>query len=166
MTLRSLTAAALLLMQLASPVNADLILEEVAVAEECGLVMFDVYGEFEWPGVGGAGYYDSLCRNPNPLISMYAGIITYCLPEHQEASKHILAKWCKMYGETEMLPESDFAANLTKDAIAALPVYNAEDLEEESNQTAPFMMSQAWFDITMLSEHDYDREQRLYGNYT
>lgn len=159
-----LTAAAALL--LAGAVQADSPLGIVYNNQECGLVMFDVYGEFEWPGIGYGDYYGALCQNPNALVSMYASMYTYCLPEEIQPGVDVMASWCEGYGETELIPPSEFAANLTKEAIATLPVYGEGDLPEDSNVTAPFLMSKAVFDITRRSEHWYDWEQRLHAYYT
>ena len=77
-----------------------------------------------------------------------------------------MSQWCNGYGEVPLADASLYAANLTKEAIAALPGYNADDLPEDSNVTAPFLMSKPWFDITRRSEHWYDYEQRLHAYYT
>ncbi|KAL1890514.1 hypothetical protein Sste5346_008182 [Sporothrix stenoceras] len=163
---RLTAAATALFLAGAVHVQADTPLGIAYNNQECGLVMFDVYGEFEWPGDYYGDYYGSLCTNPNALVSMYASMYTYCLPEDIEPGLDIMNEWCTEYGEVELLRPSEFAANLTKEAIAALPVYGEGDVEEGSNVTAPFLMSKAVFDVTRRSEHAYDWEQRLHAYYT
>ncbi|CAK7219843.1 hypothetical protein SCUCBS95973_003958 [Sporothrix curviconia] len=142
-------------------------LEIVLPDQECGLVMFDVYGDYGWPGIGYGDYYGALCQNPNALVSIYASLFTYCKPSEYNSSLGIIAQWCMGYGEVELVPYTEFAANLTKEAIAALPIINSEDeLPEDSNVTTPFLMSQAWFDLARVSEHWYDYEQRIEAYYT
>lgn len=158
-----LAAAAALVF--AGVARADSPLGIIASKEECGLVMFDIYGDFEWPGVGYGDYYGALCQNPNPVISIYAAMYTYCKEDEIEPGLYIIRKWCKDYGETELADPSEYAANLTKEAIAALPVYNQDDLEEDSNVTAPFLFSQSWFEVAMKSEHSWDLEYRLHAAY-
>ncbi|OAA60317.1 serine/threonine-protein kinase [Niveomyces insectorum RCEF 264] len=162
-------AMALMLLQLMSLFTGRVeaaILEIVMPKEECGLVMFDIYGDYSWLGVGYPDYYGMLCTNPNALVSIYAGVYTYCPAEVEADSLHIMQEWCKNYGEVDMLPASDFAANLTKEAIAALPVYSRDQFEEDSNMTAPFLMDQAWFEVAMRSEHLYDKSERSDAFYT
>ena len=73
-----LTAATALL--LAGAAQAGTPLHIVLSNQECGLVMFDVYGDYNWPGVGEGDYYGALCQNPNAVVSIYASLYTYCRP--------------------------------------------------------------------------------------
>ncbi|CAK7206369.1 hypothetical protein SEUCBS139899_009160 [Sporothrix eucalyptigena] len=142
------------------------VLEIILPDQECGLVMFDVYGDYDWPGVGYGDYYGQLCQNPNAVVSMYASLYTYCKPSELESSIFIMNQWCTDYGEVPLANASLYAANLTKEAIATLPVLNSDDLPEDSNVTYAFLMSQAWFDVARVSEHWYDYEQRIEAYYT
>ncbi|CAK7237864.1 hypothetical protein SBRCBS47491_010180 [Sporothrix bragantina] len=161
-----LAAAAVALLS-ATTVQAGTPLNIVLPNQECGLVMFDIYGEYGYPGEYYDDYYGSLCQDPVALVSQYASLFTYCKPSEWNDSLSIMAQWCKGYGEVDLIPYTEFEANLTKEAIAALPVIESEDdLPEDSNVTAPFLMSQSWFDHARVSEHWYDYEQRIEAYYT
>ncbi|CAK7274541.1 hypothetical protein SEPCBS119000_006226 [Sporothrix epigloea] len=152
----SLAAAAAALFS-ATTVHAwDTPLQIVTADRECGITMFDIYGTYKWTGIGYGKRYVELCRNPNALISIYASLYTYCKPEEIEPSMHVMAQWCEGYGDKIMIPASEFAANLTKEAIAALPIVQSKAaLPPTTNITAPFMVSKPWFEMVRVSYHLY-----------
>ena len=161
-----LTAAVLALLS-ATTVQATA-LSIVLPNQECGSIILRTYSGYTWPVADDIKTkYGPACQNPNALISQYAALFTYCQPHEYDASLKYMAQLCMRKGEVEMIPYTDFTANLTKEAIAALPVVeSAHDISKKSNVTAPFLISQAWFDIALKSEHLYDYEKRLDAYYT
>ncbi|KJR86002.1 FRE family ferric-chelate reductase [Sporothrix schenckii 1099-18] len=134
--------------------------------QECGVTLLFVYRKYAWPGVGYGSSYGAACQNPNAVVSMYASLYTYCPPEEWQPGVAGLNAQCLRRANVPFAAASDYAANLTTEAIAALPVYEAKTLRKSANVTAPFLMSQAWFDISRRSEHWRDYEQRLRAYYT
>ncbi|CAK7267928.1 hypothetical protein SEPCBS57363_002841 [Sporothrix epigloea] len=151
-----LAAAAVALLSAATVHCWDTPLQIVTSDRECGITMFDIYGTYKWTGIGYGNRYTELCRNPNTLVSMYASLYTYCKPEEIEPSMFVMAQWCEGYGNKKMVPATEFAANLTKEAIAALPIIQSKaDLNATLNVTAPFMVSEKWFQTVRTSYHLY-----------
>ena len=131
----------------------------------CGQAMLDIYGNFEWPGDYYGRYYAQLCQEPNAVVSIYASVYTYCSAVEIDYGIKSLGEYCEKYGKIPLAPASQFAANLTKEAIAQIRVLNQDDVVEESNVTAPFVVAPAWFKLSYRTEVAWQYEERTHVHY-
>lgn len=127
--------------------------------------MLDIYGNFEWPGDYYGSYYGQVCQEPNAVVSIYASVYTYCTEEEIEFGIKSLSDYCEKYGEIPLAPASEFAANLTKEAISQIRVLNQDDLVEDSNVTAPFVVAPAWYSLSYRTEQAWQFEERTHVHY-
>lgn len=133
---------------------------------ECGSAIMGIYGGFEYPGAGYPSYYPMLCQNPVALVSLYSAAYTYCNDDEVVAGVALLSSYCTEYGYVSLVPASEFTANLTSEAIAALPVYGMDDLVAESNVTSPFLPDRAWYELEYKTSFDFDYEENHHAYYT
>lgn len=102
--------------------------------------------EFEGPGYG--SYYVTSCLNPMRIVSIYVSSRRYCKPDEIVPGFEGLNDVCETYGGFSILPESAVAANLTDEAIVRMPVLDMDEVSTVENVTAPFIISQSWFDLS------------------
>jgi hypothetical protein len=117
--------------------------------QECFDTAFEAIGYTVWAGDDPESYYNSTCTYPPKVLSVYAAATKYCKPEQLPAGIELLRSYCKDYGpDLELLPISDFAAELTEEAINSLPVVT---YEEATNATDPYS------EPILISEDFFDR---------
>lgn len=139
--------------------------------EECGAVIYQLYGQFSYEGpIEGGNDEDSIfwatvCTNRIAVLSEFAAAKLYCSPEDYQPSVDLIANWCQRYGDVTMLPISDFAANLTDEAIRKLPVLGPSDPRLRKNISAPFLIAKPVYDLGYKTATIWDWEMETHKNY-
>ena len=118
----------------------------------CVAAIYGVYGAVSFEGVGSDDYWVSVCQNPAKVTSIYASAEVYCNADDIPPGFDYLASICEQYGFVSLLPESEVAANLTNEAISAMDILDMADVDPAVNMTKPFLISQAWFDLSYRTE--------------
>ncbi len=134
--------------------------------QECVSAIYQIYGQLTYTGVGYGDYWTPVCQNPIVVVSILAAAKTYCAPENIQTGIDFINIYCPIYGGGPQLPASDFAANLTDEAIHNLPVLGIAEAFMLGNISAPFLISQAVYDLGYKTEDSWDYEMRqhiLYG---
>lgn len=111
------------------------------------MALYGVYQSIPFAGSDPEKFW-SFCQNPLTILSIYAGAHVFCKPEDIEPGTRLLAKYCHDYGELEVLPESDFAANLTQESINSLPVIKQDEVSPTDNFTTAVLIDRAWYEIS------------------
>jgi len=145
--LRPLSLLLLVLSSL-SPVRADN--AWLDPNQDCVEGIVEVYGEIPFDGDTG-DYYVDLCTNPLKLITVYAAALTYCTADEIDAGFKLRGGYCSQYGLVEQVPMSEFAANLTPEAIKQMPIIEYTGEEPTENITAPAIISQEWYELSFLT---------------
>jgi hypothetical protein len=125
---------------------------DIAVNQECVAAVFNVVGNLNFEGIGYGDYYTGLCQNPLKATSVYAISKTYCPPNDLDPGFTYFAWACQSYGMVDLLPEADFAANLTEKAISSFPVLDQDDKRVLTNLTTPVLVSRDWFELSFRTE--------------
>jgi len=134
----------------------------------CFDTVFEAYSYVAFEGDDRDVYYYSLCQYPPKVLSIYAAGETYCTPSEVTAGAELLAAYCGEYGpDLQLLPISDFQANLTEENIQSIPVVTLEEaMAEATPYSTPVLISPSFFSAMHKTVVTWDYEiwtHRTYG---
>lgn len=124
-----------------------------------GLGIVVVVGKLTFQGIHGS-YYKAVCTNSLAVLPLYANGHTYCGSKNYKAGFATLEEYCVEYGSTNLLPQSGFAANLTSEAIAALPVYAKSQVNKTATQQTAFSIDKSLLETAYRTRDTYVVEFR------
>jgi ferric-chelate reductase len=89
--------------------------------------------------------WDTRCRNPLKVTSIYASSETYCRDSERAIGLAQLAKLCREVGHGELLSRDAVAENLTKEAIRNMRFVGYQELSPADFQGTPVLLSASYF---------------------
>lgn len=141
--------------------------QDIKKNQYCFDTCYEAYGYTLFAGDNPELYYYSACQYPPKVLSIYAAATVYCTPSEIEAGIPKLQGYCKEYGpDLELLPISDFAANLTDAAIKKLPIVSYDEAvaaAEPYNHSV--IISQSFFDIMYKTVDVWEYELWTHSTY-
>lgn len=117
--------------------------------ELCVAAVYTAYNYISFAGVPttGKGKWESQCRNPLKVASIYAASEIYCSERERAVGLTQLAEQCQEFGNLELLPKEAVAENLTEDAIANMKRVDYQELSRGEPADAPVLLSASYFDL-------------------
>lgn len=119
--------------------------ESLAKDELCVTAIFSAYNYISFQGDPAKGMWDTRCRNPLKVISIYASSETYCRDGERAIGLAQLAKLCREVGHGELLSRDAVAENLTKEAIRTMRFVDYQELSRADFQGTPVLLSASYF---------------------
>ena len=130
-------------------------------SQKCPEACLEIVAQMVWANVSAPDedtlYWNTICVHNISVLSIYASTKTYCSSSDFQDGWGQLSEWCDEYASGPLLPASDFAVNLTDEAIQALPVVELETGMAE-NQTAPLVIAPSTFETSLHSITDWEYE--------
>lgn len=117
--------------------------------ELCVTAVYTAYNYISFAGVPttGKGKWESQCRNPLKVASIYAASEIYCNERERAVGLAQLAEQCQEFGNLELLPREAVAENLTEDAIRNMKRVDYQQLSRGEPADAPVLLSATYFDL-------------------
>jgi ferric-chelate reductase len=119
--------------------------ESLAKDEICVTAIFSAYNYISFQGYPAKGTWDTRCRNPFKVASIYASSEIYCRGGERKVGLAQLAKLCREVGHGELLPRDSVAENLTEKAIRNMRVVDYQELSRADFQDTPVLLSASYF---------------------
>jgi ferric-chelate reductase len=119
--------------------------ESLAKDELCVTAIFSAYNYISFQGDPTKGMWDTRCRNPLKVTSIYASSETYCRDSERAIGLAQLAKLCREVGHGELLSRDAVAENLTKEAIRNMRFVGYQELSPADFQGTPVLLSASYF---------------------
>lgn len=91
------------------------------------------------------GIWDTRCRNPIKVTSIYASSQTYCREDERRIGLAQLAKFCQEFGHGELLSKDAVAENLTEEAIRKMMIVDYLELPRRVSQNTPVLLSSSYY---------------------
>ncbi|KAJ6118067.1 hypothetical protein N7471_013944 [Penicillium samsonianum] len=95
----------------------------------------------------GKDIWESQCRNPLKVASIYAASEIYCNEQERAIGLTQLANQCQKVGNLELLSRDAVAENLTEDAIRHMKTVDYQELSRGEPADAPVLLSASYFDL-------------------
>jgi hypothetical protein len=114
----------------------------------CLDAVYEALSDLSFEGSSADAYWESTCQNPLKVGTIYASATRYCTEYEIIAGATLLNQYCTEYGEVELLPYSDFKANLSEEYINSLRVIDYEEIPATENVTAVVLISATYFDAS------------------
>jgi ferric-chelate reductase len=115
--------------------------------ERCVTAVFSAYNYISFAGFPTKGMWDTRCRNPLEVTSIYAATEIYCDEIERATGLALLAVECQELGHQELLPRDAVAENLTDDAIRNMRRVDYQELSRAQPMDVPVIISQFYFDL-------------------
>ncbi|CAI7630693.1 unnamed protein product [Penicillium glandicola] len=117
--------------------------------ERCVTAVYSAYNYISFAGTPtkGKNRWESQCRNPLKVASIYAASEIYCNEEERAIGLTQLAGQCQEFGNLELLPREAVAENLTEDAIRHMKRVDYQELARGEPANAPVLLSELYFDL-------------------
>jgi hypothetical protein len=139
--------------------------DELRRDELCFDAVYEVYGQIPFVGSGPDDYWPSVCQNHLKVNSIYAAATRYCSAYEIKAGTELLGKYCIEYGETELLPISEFKENLTQAYLQNMRIVEKDDVRADGpNITETIMISDHFFSLslrTVVGTLDHESYRKL-----
>lgn len=119
--------------------------ESLAKDEICVTAIFSAYNYISFQGDPAKGMWDTRCRNPLKVASIYASSEIYCRDGEREVGLAQLGKLCREVGHGDLLPRDAVAENLTEEAIRNMRVVGYQELSRADFQYTPVLLSSTYF---------------------
>ncbi|KAJ5160996.1 hypothetical protein N7492_006388 [Penicillium capsulatum] len=113
--------------------------------ERCMTAVFSAYNYISFAGVPAIGMWDTRCRNPLKVASIYAASEVYCHDHERTVGLAQLAALCEEFGHRQLLPREAVAENITEDAIRTMRTVNYLELSRAQSMNDPIMLSSSYF---------------------
>ncbi|KAJ5953632.1 hypothetical protein N7454_000528 [Penicillium verhagenii] len=115
------------------------------IDERCVTAIYSAYNYISFAGEPTTGMWDTRCRNPLKVTSIYAASETYCRDTERAAGLAQMASECEEFGHRELLPREAVAENLTEDAIRGMRTVSYLEMSRDEVANAPIMISASYF---------------------
>ncbi|KAK4868476.1 hypothetical protein LT330_007198 [Penicillium expansum] len=117
--------------------------------ERCVTAVYTAYNYISFAGLPttGKGRWESSCRNPLKVASIYAASEIYCNEREREIGLTQLADQCQEFGHLELLPREAVAENLTEDAIRNMKTVDYQELPRGDPENTPVLLSASYFGL-------------------
>ena len=117
--------------------------------ERCVTAVYTAYNYISFDGLATKvkGTWESKCRNPLKVASIYAASEMYCNERERAVGLAQLADQCQEFGNLELLPREAVADNLTEDAIRKMTTVDYQDLSRGRSVNVPVLLSPSYFDL-------------------
>jgi ferric-chelate reductase len=113
--------------------------------ELCVTAIYSAYNYISFEGDPAMGMWDTRCRNPIKVTSIYASSQTYCRDDERLIGLAQLAKSCQEFGHSELLSRDAVAENLTKEAIRRMRIVDYLELPRGVSQHTPVLLSSSYY---------------------
>ncbi|KAJ5826477.1 hypothetical protein N7447_003240 [Penicillium robsamsonii] len=115
----------------------------------CVTAVYTAYNYISFAGVPtkGKDKWESQCRNPLEVTSIYAASDIYCNERERAIGLTQLADQCQEFGNLELLSREAVAKNLTEDAIRNMKTVDYQELSRGETVDAPILLSASYFDL-------------------
>jgi ferric-chelate reductase len=131
--------------------------------EQCVTAVFSAYNYISFAGFPTKGMWDTRCRNPLEVASIYASTEIYCDDIERVGGLARLAAECQEFGHQELLPRDAVAENLTENAIRNMRKVDYQELSRAQPVEVPVMISQSYFDLMFNTIVRYTLDTRRFG---
>lgn len=117
--------------------------------ERCVTAVYSAYNYISFAGhpTKGKDIWESQCRNPLKVASIYAASEIYCNEQERAIGLTQLANQCQKVGNLELLSRDAVAQNLTEDAIRHMKTVDYQELSRGEPADAPVLLSASYFDL-------------------
>ncbi|KAI3282570.1 hypothetical protein CBS147309_620 [Penicillium roqueforti] len=117
--------------------------------ERCVTAVYTAYNYISFAGILSQGKHswESQCRNPLKVASIYAASDIYCNEQERTIGMAQLANQCQEYGNLELLSREAVAENLTDDAIRNMRIVDYQELSRGEPVNAPVLLSASYFNL-------------------
>lgn len=112
----------------------------IAPHQYCGDAVQSVVSSFTFNGTGPDEYTANYCSNQLGVLSMAAGVKTYCSTDEVQPGWDLLTGYCTSDG-LDLTPWADILPSLTNDFISSLPVVEFADIAEAVVQNSSILIS-------------------------
>ena len=115
--------------------------------ELCVTAVYTAYNYISFAGIPSKGKHnwESQCRDPLKVASIYAASDIYCNEQERAIGVAQLANQCREFGDLELLSREAVAENLTEDAIKNMKVVDYQELSRGEPVDAPVLLSASYF---------------------
>ncbi|KAJ5827939.1 uncharacterized protein N7525_006192 [Penicillium rubens] len=117
--------------------------------ERCVTAVCSAYNYISFVGLPtkGKDVWESQCRNPLKVASIYAASEIYCNEQERGIGLTQLADQCQEFGNLELLPREAVAENLTEDAIKNMRTVDYQELSRGEPADTPVLLSASYFGL-------------------
>lgn len=119
--------------------------ETLAKDEICVTAIFSAYNYISFQGDPAKGMWDTRCRNPLKVTSIYASSERYCSDGERLTGLATLAKLCQEVGHHELLSRDAVAENLTREAVRDMKFVDYLELSRADYQQSPVLLSSSHY---------------------
>lgn len=113
--------------------------------ERCVTAVYSAYNYISFTGTPAAGMWDTRCRNPLKVASIYAASEVYCQEGERATGLAQLAAFCEEFGHFQLLSRKAVAENITEDAIRNMRKVNYLELLRTDRVNTPVLLSESYF---------------------
>ncbi|OQD97272.1 hypothetical protein PENVUL_c084G06606 [Penicillium vulpinum] len=128
--------------------------------ERCVTAVYSAYDYVSFAGLPtkGRNFWESKCRNPLKVASIYAASEIYCNERERAIGLTQLANRCQESGNLELLSREAVAENLTEDAIRNMKTVDYQELSRGEPADAPVLISASYFDLMFKTIESWEFE--------
>ncbi|KAJ5343706.1 uncharacterized protein N7506_003530 [Penicillium brevicompactum] len=113
----------------------------------CVTAVFSAYNYISFAGIPPKPLWQSRCRNPIKVTSIYAATELYCTEYERDKGLSQLADECREFGHVELIPREEVAGNLTEDAVRNMRRVDYLELSRADPVDVPVLLSATYFDL-------------------
>lgn len=127
-----------------APLLAKILYEGISHDQYC---VYSIYYSYNYLSFAGSHetFWESTCRNPVKVASMFASAKTYCSPAEIAPGFRLIDEYCHKDG-LELLDLGPIAANMTEEYISSLRVVDFEEISRTTELTEPVLLSLSYFE--------------------
>ncbi|KAJ5332006.1 hypothetical protein N7476_001789 [Penicillium atrosanguineum] len=118
---------------------------DLPVNERCVTAVYSAYNYVSFAGSPAKGLWDTRCRNPLKVASIYAASEVYCQDQERATGLAQLAAFCEEIGHRELLPREAVAENLTEDVIRNMRTVGYLEIPRAEMIDTPVLLSASFF---------------------
>lgn len=115
--------------------------------ERCVTAVFSAYNYISFAGIPPKPLWQSRCRNPIKVTSIYAASDVYCTDHEREKGLAQLADECLEFGQVELISREEVAGNLTEDAVRNMRRVDYLELSRADPIDVPVLLSPTYYDL-------------------
>ncbi|GFF31374.1 ferric/cupric reductase transmembrane component 2 [Aspergillus udagawae] len=113
--------------------------------ERCVTAVYTAYDYISFSGYPDKGLWAPRCRNRLRVLSIYAASAVYCSDAERETGFALLEDQCREYAGVNLIPQEEFALNLTDDAISRMRVVEFRELPKKGPVDTPILISRLYY---------------------
>ena len=114
--------------------------------ERCVTAVYTALNYLSFEAVPENGYWETRCRNPLKVTSIYAASETYCHGRELAAGLHQLESLCREFAPADLLSRDELAENLTEDALHQMRVVDYLEVPRGEFLNEPVIISKSYYD--------------------